>query len=203
MAQPPGLFVGLAAHPGQFRAVMLGAASPQPLARLTQRCLSVGPVVLRIAAERVAAQSLIAHLAHVIAMTRAGDPLPGGEIAAAAILGYLGGTHARRRGHDVLGLNEAGTVLRVAWLEIGWPLCEVTPRALAHFAGGETISEQDTDAMRRVWAQLDAGRGVNGGANGYGWAAALAHLARAARLPDCYHPWRAALAHELWLGRRG
>lgn len=60
-------------------------------------------------------------------------------------------------------------------------------------AGALRINELEA-LLRLRWAGLDAGRGMPGGSGGYGWAAALAHIARCAALPECYAPWRAALA---------
>jgi hypothetical protein len=121
----------------------------------------------------------------------AGGAAAGGAAAAGcrtALLGYI----ARPRQPEALLINELGALARLRWSEAGWPWLEVTPLWLARF-----VSDADEGRAAEVWSALDAGRGMPGGSGGYGWAAALAHVARCAALPGEYDPWRGALAREL------
>jgi hypothetical protein len=121
----------------------------------------------------------------------AGGAATGGAAAAGcrtALLGYI----ARPRQPEALLINELGALARLRWSEAGWPWLEVTPLWLARF-----VSDADEGRAAEVWSALDAGRGMPGGSGGYGWAAALAHVARCAALPGEYDPWRGALAREL------
>ncbi len=192
MTHTPGPFVGVAPRPGAIAVVLLDApgrggplrfsvAAP-PVAPAPPAGFGAAPAAPRILAADHAVQRALRRVEHLTAAA----PV---DVCRSAMLGYI----ARPRGAGALQINELGALARLRWAESGLEWFEVAPLWLARF-----VSDADEGRAADVWAALDAGRaGLPGGAGGYGWAAALAHVARCIARPHCYAPWRRALAREL------
>ena len=199
MTDVHGPFAGVAPKAGWITVVLLDAPGRRGPLRFTTPVYAGasmpdgGPATERIAWILAADRAVRVVLLRIAAVCGPSSPPGFAERAAGmgcttAILGYI--PCPRRAG--ALRINELGTLVRLRWAEAGLPWVEVSPLWLARF-----VSDADEGSAAEVWARLDAGRGMSGGSGGYGWAAALAHVARCAALPEHYAPWRGALAREL------
>jgi hypothetical protein len=186
MTEGTGPFAGVAPKPGWVTVVLLDVPGRRGPLRFTAPVAAALRPSDPAAAQRIARILAADRTARAVIRRLARCPPP--VLHSTAILGYI----PRPRRPGALRINELGALLRLRWAEAGWPWLEVPPLWLARF-----VSDADEGSAAAVWAELDAGQGMPGGSGGYGWAAALAHVARCAALPEEYAPWRAELAQEL------
>ena len=189
MTHTSGPFVGIAPRPGAIAVVLLDAPGRDGPLRFSVSApagAGGGPVRQRLMEGDRAAQAAVRRIGRIAGCDDAGAHPPACHIA---LLGYI----ARPRRQGALLINELGALARLRLSEAGLAWFEVAPLWLARF-----VSDADEGRAAAVWAALDAGQtGLTGGAGSYGWAAALAHVARCAAAPRRYAPWQRALAREL------